>query len=107
MDVIFANNLLLLHIAKQSKDPAIFYKLQQNVPSFRHFARDPAVVKDFYDSIVETAVSPDGDVETRINGELWSIQDNPAVLKENGCRMWYQNGRRHRDNDLPAVVNSY
>jgi len=31
--------------------------------------------------------------------------DLPAVIDSNGAQIWYRNGLRHRDNDLPAVIH--
>lgn len=30
--------------------------------------------------------------------------DLPAIIYDDGTKVWCQNGRRHRDNDLPAVI---
>ena len=43
--------------------------------------------------------------ETRnSNGELHSINDEPAIYGFDGTMHWYKNGEVHRDNDEPAVV---
>ncbi len=30
----------------------------------------------------------------------------PAIISSNGDQEWYQNGKRHRENDNPAVIFS-
>lgn len=46
-------------------------------------------------------------IETRNEvGELHSFNDKPAIITKDGYKYWYKNGRRHRDNDLPAVVDN-
>lgn len=30
--------------------------------------------------------------------------DLPAIVRANGTRFWYKDGKLHRDNDLPAIV---
>ena len=32
--------------------------------------------------------------------------DEPAVILSNGAKKWYQNGLLHRDNDEPAIICS-
>jgi hypothetical protein len=38
------------------------------------------------------------------NGKLHRDNDKPAVEHENDSREWYFNNMRHRDNDQPAVI---
>lgn len=38
------------------------------------------------------------------NGKLHRDDDLPAIVNANGSNQWYQNGKLHRDNDLPAIV---
>lgn len=38
------------------------------------------------------------------DGKLHRDNDLPAVISENGTQMWFQNGKRHRDEDKPAVI---
>ena len=40
---------------------------------------------------------------TYANGVLHSFNDEPAIDNDEE-KWWYKNGRRHRDNDLPAVI---
>lgn len=37
-------------------------------------------------------------------GELHSKHGNPAEIKQTGTEVWYKNGKRHRDNDMPAEI---
>jgi hypothetical protein len=38
------------------------------------------------------------------NGLLHSYQDEPAIVADNGTyKVWYKQGKIHRDNDLPAI----
>jgi hypothetical protein len=38
------------------------------------------------------------------NGKRHRDNDLPALIETNGAKRWYKNGIRHRDNDLPAVI---
>jgi len=38
-------------------------------------------------------------------GRLHSFNDEPAVTWKNGSKAWYEHGKKHRDNDMPAVIN--
>ena len=40
----------------------------------------------------------------QLNGKLHRDEDQPAVINANGSKYWYQDGLRHRDDDLPAIV---
>jgi len=37
-------------------------------------------------------------------GQLHRENDLPAIIWEDGTKVWYKNGKRHRENDLPAVI---
>jgi len=37
------------------------------------------------------------------NGKIHRDNDLPAQVDANGHKAWYKNGKQHRDNDLPAV----
>jgi len=39
------------------------------------------------------------------NGKLHRDNDLPAVIQTNGIQRWYKNGQSHRDNDLPAIIS--
>jgi len=38
------------------------------------------------------------------NGKRHRNFDLPAIIFDNGHQIWYQNGKRHRNFDLPAVI---
>ena len=38
------------------------------------------------------------------NGLKHRDNDLPAIIRENGDQFWYKNGLQHRDNDLPAII---
>ena len=38
------------------------------------------------------------------NGKRHRDNDLPAVIYPSGTQYWYQNGLKHRDNDLPAII---
>ena len=40
------------------------------------------------------------------NGQRRRDNDLPAVIWPDGSKEWYKNGQRHRDNDQPAVIGS-
>jgi len=37
-------------------------------------------------------------------GKDYEIPENYCILNSNGTKTWWENGKRHRDNDEPAVV---
>lgn len=37
-------------------------------------------------------------------GKLHSFNDQPALIYANGSKEWYKEGKLHRDNDLPAII---
>jgi hypothetical protein len=53
---------------------------------------------------VEILESEDG-IETRLNGEIHSIEDRPAVIYSNGTMIWKSHGIIHRDGDKAAVIS--
>ena len=52
---------------------------------------------------------PSGDKEYFQNGKRHRDNDLPSVVYVSGYKEWFQNGERHRDNDLPAIeyANGY
>lgn len=40
------------------------------------------------------------------NGQLHSVEDQPAICFAGGTLYWYRHGVRHRDGELPAAVES-
>jgi len=40
------------------------------------------------------------------NGKRHRDGDEPAVIESNGTKWYYKNGKRHRDGDKPAVIGS-
>lgn len=38
-------------------------------------------------------------------GLLHSEDDEPAVVCDNGYKIWYKHGKIHRDDDKPAMIN--
>lgn len=104
VDIVGNNPLLLMQIAKQSNDPDLFENLKESSATFREYAKNPLVEKDFYNSLhIERITLPGGITEARINGKLWSINDEPAVIKEDRYKEWYKNDELHRDDDKPAI----
>lgn len=37
-------------------------------------------------------------------GKLHRNNDLPAIIESDGSRYWYQHGEKHRENDLPTVI---
>jgi len=37
---------------------------------------------------------------------LHSFDDEPTVIYDNGTKMWYEDNKIHRDNNLPALIRS-
>jgi hypothetical protein len=45
-----------------------------------------------------------GDIFTFHNKMLHSIDDKPAIQRINGDKKWYKEGKIHRSDDLPAII---
>lgn len=45
-----------------------------------------------------------GDMITYLNGMVHSRNDSPAIVTNNGCSMWFFEGKLHRDVG-PAFIN--
>ena len=54
--------------------------------------------------LLETYVNINGTQHWLQNGKRHRDHDLPAIIYANGTQYWYQNGLRHRDNDLPAII---
>src|SRR6185437_4571352 len=50
--------------------------------------------------------SKNAGVKHLINTQLHSLHDQPAIVLENGTKMWYRRGVLHRDRDQPAVEDN-
>jgi antitoxin component YwqK of YwqJK toxin-antitoxin module len=55
----------------------------------------------------EYKIDENGKQEWYQNGKLHRDNDLPAVICSNGHQEWYRNGKLHRYNDLPARISSY
>ena len=40
----------------------------------------------------------------KLNGELHSLKDLPALIYADGSKSWFQHGEIHRDGDNPAMI---
>jgi starvation-inducible outer membrane lipoprotein len=38
------------------------------------------------------------------NGKIHRDNDQPAVIDVDGYKAWHKNGEYHRDNNLPAII---
>jgi hypothetical protein len=56
--------------------------------------------------LLETFKIKNGDQFWYQNGKRHRDNDLPAVISSTGSQYWYKNGKRHRENDLPAVISS-
>ena len=68
------------------------------IPNFQNFKVINNFGKDRY-------VNENGDIITTLDGEYHSFNDKPAMICSDGSKYWFKNGRLHRDNDLPAVID--
>jgi len=41
-----------------------------------------------------------------LNGKRHRENDLPAIISSNDTREWFLNGKKHRENDLPAIIHS-
>lgn len=95
---------------------------EQDVDAFRSFIMADPEFRDFlishprtYESLVdrhtirrEVKDRITGRVikyEYRFFGQLHRTRDRPAVEYTSGRQEWYRHGRRHRENDQPAVID--
>ena len=106
----------LLEVGKQS--PEIWRVLVLSIPRVgrwsldkdyqkhiqRHFTNCIEYFQYSKASLAEYNPPKDGKIirEYRIGNKLHNI-DGPAVEWLNGEKFWFQNGKLHRDNDLPAI----
>jgi len=68
------------------------------------------VIKEFENR--EKVIHIDNKTETETgyflneSGEfiLHSFDDEPAIICNDGTKFWFKNGKKHRDNNLPAVI---
>ena len=54
--------------------------------------------------LLETYENINGDQSWYKNNHYHRDNDLPAVIQTDGTQYWFQNGFKHRDNDLPAVI---
>ena len=46
-----------------------------------------------------------GELCTKLDGKYHSFDDKPALIDTMCCaQLWYKEGKRHRDGDLPALI---
>ena len=43
-------------------------------------------------------------IKSKKNGKLHSYGDAPAIVYDDGSELWYKEGKKHRENDLPAYI---
>jgi hypothetical protein len=55
------------------------------------------------DLMVEKKIFDNGDLEYLKNGKRHRDDDLPAFINTY-CQSWFQNGKKHRENDLPAII---
>ena len=48
--------------------------------------------------------TPEQRKEWYINGKRHRDDDKPAIVNHDGSQSWYQNGKPHREGDLPAAI---
>jgi hypothetical protein len=47
----------------------------------------------------------DGNIIYRdVDGNYHRDDDQPAIIRASGVKLWYKHGKRHRGNDKPAIV---
>ncbi len=59
-----------------------------------------------YPNGVECQIDSDGSKFWYQDGKLHRDNDLPAVEWADGSRSWYKDGKHHRDNGLPAIIRS-
>jgi len=57
------------------------------------------MIQVYYNNVLHDVL--DNEIEySRLHRE----GDEPAIICENGSKIWYKNGQLHRDGDLPAAI---
>ena len=51
-------------------------------------------------------IDADGTKRWLLNGKRHRDNDLPAMIQTDGTKHWYVNGQLHRDNDMPAVIDA-
>lgn len=82
--------------------------LYQDKSDYDFIKRDPTTGKLVGQQRPEKSIYKVVSTTRDENGRLHSIDDQPAIIYDNGDRMWFKHGVKHRDNDKPAEeLSSY
>jgi hypothetical protein len=90
------NTDVLIHIA------------ELDIPTYRCMLNLPDVARYFHGSVRQSYIQQRFTVfkhgRYTLNDEPHRL-DGPAVVSDK-CQYWYQHGKLHRDNDLPAIIGT-
>lgn len=101
------NDLILdIKVIIASYNKYVWYYLYKYDKEFRSYAISEAGKKKFVCLFTKYKKYPDGEKQSLLFGELHSVYDKPAISTYDE-KLWYYNGRLHRDNDKPASVTQY
>ena len=95
-----------LVIAVSSSDPVAFARMICASKKVYQYVNTIAGRNRFLATCANTTVlDRKSTTISLITGKKHSFYDQPAVINKKGAKIWYQNGKRHRD-DGPAVVRA-
>jgi hypothetical protein len=55
---------------------------------------------------IKLIIYTNGSKYWRQNGKYHRDNDQPAIIDADGSKRWFQNNKFHRDNDQPAIINA-
>lgn len=93
--------ILDIKICIASFDEDVWINMVLYDEEFKQYACAHAGIKQFIDNHHKVI-----DGNTYLFDKLHSIYDKPAEIHYNGYHIWYYQGIRHRENDLPAIICS-
>ena len=93
--------------ALHSEDAKVWYKHgvlhRENLPSIEYA---DGRKEWFFEGKKYHEIQEETEMITISGDKINSVNDMPAVVYKNGTKMWYEDGKIHRDNDLPAIIYS-
>ena len=92
---------IILIILKQYNDYKYCIRL---LMTCKQLYQNKLLVKKIKDHFTEYEVDNDGNQYWCFNGKFHRENDKPAIIESSGNQYWYFNDKCHRDNDKPAII---
>ena len=88
--------------AMRRREEPIFDLINRIMGPLDQQGQQGRIIRDFIST--GKVVDSNGTIKTYFQGKLHSYNDEPAVIRKDGMKLWYKNGKLHSYNDKPAVV---